>query len=84
MRFNDMDLEGARSALLEVRQTLLGVGGIDPVTEPIPFSGRSPRLDALNLAAYLGNLVERAAVSAQCRPDAIVEQAIQVLPEGPG
>jgi hypothetical protein len=81
MRFNDMDLEEARLALLAVRRTLLGVGGIDPVTEPVPFSGRSPRLDTLNLAAYLGNLVERAAASAQCRPDAIVEKAIKWLPE---
>jgi hypothetical protein len=81
MRFNDVDFEEARQALLAARRMLLGVAGIDPVTEPVPFSGRSARLDTLNLAAYLGNLVERAAASAQCQPDAIVELAIEGLPE---
>lgn len=84
IRFNDVDFEEARQALLEARRVLLEVGGIDPVTEPIPFSGRSARLDTLNLAAYLGNLVERAAASAQCPPDAIVELAIEELPEDAG
>jgi hypothetical protein len=80
MHFNDVDFEEARLALLAVRRILLRVGNIDPLTEPIPFSGRSPRLDTLNLAAYLGNLVERAAASTQCPPDDIVEQAIRMLP----
>ena len=80
MRFNDVDSDGARRALLTARRILLGVGKLDPVTEPIPFSGRSPRLDTLNLAAYLGTLIERAAASAHCRPDALVEQAIGQLP----
>jgi hypothetical protein len=81
MHFSDMDFEGARHELLAARRILLGVGNIDPLTEPIPFSGRSPRLDTLNLAAYLGNLIERAAASAKCPPDAIVERTIQQLPD---
>lgn len=81
MHFSDVDFEEARRALLAARRILLGVGDIDPLTEPVPFSGRSPRLDTLNLAAYLGNLVERAAVSAQCPPGTIVEEAIRLLPD---
>ncbi|MGD0394085.1 MAG: hypothetical protein ABSC41_15760 [Acidimicrobiales bacterium] len=80
MRFNDVEFDEARRALLTARKVLLGVGNLDPLTEPIPFSGRSPRLDTLNLAAYLGTLVERAAASVHCRPDALVEQAIRQLP----
>ncbi len=80
MRFHDVDFDEARRALLTARRILLGVGKLDPLSEPIPFSGRSPRLDTLNLAAYLGCLVERAAASAHCRPDALVEQAIRQLP----
>jgi hypothetical protein len=80
MHFNDVDFEEARHALLTARRILLGVGGIDPLTEPVPFSGRSPRLDTLNLAAYLANLIERAAASTQCGPEAIVERTIQGLP----
>ncbi len=80
MRFDDVDFDEARRALLTARRILLGVGKLDPLSEPIPFSGRSPRLDTLNLAAYLGSLVERAAASAHCPPGALVEQAIRRLP----
>ena len=80
MHFNDVDFEEARQALLTARRVLLGVGGIDPLTEPVPFSGRSPRLDTLNLAAYLANLIERAAATTQSRPDAIVERTVEGLP----
>jgi hypothetical protein len=80
MRFCDVEFDGARRSLLAARRILLGVGHLDPLTEPVPFSGRSPRLDTLNLAAYLGNLVRRAAASAQLPPDVLVEQVIGLLP----
>ncbi len=80
MRFNDVEFDEAGRALLAARRILLGVGKLDAVTEPIPFSGRSPRLDTLNLAAYLGKLIERAAASAQVGPVVLVEQVIRLLP----
>jgi hypothetical protein len=79
MRFSDIDLEDARSSMLEIRSVLLEAGKMDSRTEPIPFSGRSPRLDVLNLATYLGDLVGRAASSTNCEPDLIVERTIERL-----
>jgi hypothetical protein len=79
MRFSATTLDDARSTMLHIRSVLLEAGEMDSHSEPIPFSGRSPRLDMLNLAAYLGNLVERAAWSAQCDPEVIVERTIERL-----
>ena len=64
------------------RAVLLLASGKRLVSDLVLFAvGRIGATDTLNLAAYLGNLVERAAASAQCRPDAIVEMAIEGLPE---
>jgi len=68
MRLGQTDLDEARATMLHLRAALLEAGRMDAHTEPVPFSGRSPRLDMLGLASYLGNLVDRAASSAQCDP----------------
>ena len=79
MRLGRADLDEARSTMLRLRSALLEAGSMDSRTEPVPFCGRSPRLDMLSLASYLGNLVDRAATSAQCDPEAIVERTIERL-----
>jgi hypothetical protein len=79
MRFSGINLDDARSTMLEIRSVLLEAGDMDSRTEPIPFFGRSPRLDVLNLATYLGHLVDRAASSANSEPGLIVERTIERL-----
>jgi hypothetical protein len=79
MRFSGTDLEGARSDMLAVRAALLEAADMDVSTEPVPFTGQSPRVAVLNLASYLGDLVARAAASAECEPSHIVDQAIAIL-----
>jgi hypothetical protein len=74
-----VDFETARGQMLKVRDALLEAGEMDTRSEPIPLSGRSPRLDTLHLATYLGTLVERAASCADCEPQQIVERAIEQL-----
>ncbi len=80
MRFSGTDLEAARSEMLAMRAALLRAADMDVTTEPVPFTGPNRRAAVLNLAAYLGNLVERAAASADCEPAVIVERAIATLP----
>ncbi len=79
MRFGGVDLEGARSQMLAVRGAVLEAGEMDTATEPVPFSGRSARLDVLNLAVYLGNLMDRAACKAHCERKHIAERAAERL-----
>jgi len=47
---------------------LLLTSGMDVATEPNPLSGVDPRVDVLNLGAYLRQLVARAAARARCAP----------------
>jgi hypothetical protein len=79
MRFSGTNLEDARSTMMHIRSVLLEAGEMDSRTEPIPFSGQSPQLDVLNLATYLGHLVDRAASSAKSEPALIVERTIERL-----
>jgi hypothetical protein len=73
------DLHSATATMLALRQVLLEVGGMDSDTEPVPLVGLTPRLDALNLAAYLGDLVIRASRSAQCERALMAERVIEHL-----
>jgi hypothetical protein len=73
------DLQEARAAMLEIRALLLEVGGMDRRTEPVPLFGRSERIDVLLLASYLGDLVLRAAATAQCAPQEIVDRTVARL-----
>ena len=58
---------------------ILEVCGLDPATEPVPLVGRTPRLDVLNLAAYVGDLLRRAAPAGCLR--SVVEQVVAEPPE---
>ena len=60
LRTSGTSLLEARSSLLEIRQVILEVCGLDPATEPVPLVGRSPRLDVVNLVGYIGELLRRA------------------------
>jgi hypothetical protein len=79
MRLGGVDLASARGQMMRIRDAVLEAGEMDTTSEPIPLSGRSPRLDTLHLASYLGTLVERAASCADCEPSQIVERAIEQL-----
>jgi hypothetical protein len=74
----DVDIDGASDALWNVRGILLEVANFDPRSEPIPFSGRSPKLDLVNLAAYLGRLVFRVSAATQCAPSVVAEWVTQI------
>jgi hypothetical protein len=76
MRASGTDVEDAVDQMWRIRQAVLEVGQMDPDIEPIPFVGSSPRLDLLNLAIYLGNLVERAVATRGCDRDIIVVEAL--------
>jgi len=55
LRRSGTSLMEARNMLLDIRRVILDVGGLDPATEPVPLVGRSPRLDVVNLVAYVGD-----------------------------
>jgi hypothetical protein len=72
-------LDDAGSALMVVREALVSAAGLEIDTEPIPLRGIDPRLDILNLAAYLRGLIGRAVAHARFNPTAIVERALERL-----
>jgi hypothetical protein len=76
MRASGTDFDDALDQMWRIRQAVLEAGGMDPDIEPIPLVGSSSRLDLLNLAIYLGNLVERAAATRGCDRDTIVVEAL--------
>jgi hypothetical protein len=76
MRVSGTELEDAISQMWAVRQAVLEAGDMDAAIEPIPFGGSSARLDLLNLAIYLGNLVDRAAAHQGSDTRTIVETAL--------
>jgi hypothetical protein len=71
--------EDARLAMLELREVILGVSGIDPKSEPFPLIGRTAKLDLVILASYLGSLVSRAAAFCGSSAEVVVERAIAQL-----
>ena len=70
------DVADAIGQMWAIRTAVLEAGALDPSIEPIPFAGSSDRLDLLNLALYLGNLVDRAAAHQGCDPATIVARAL--------
>ena len=60
LRTSGTSLIEARSSLLEIRQVILEVCGLDPATEPFPMVGRSPRSDVVSLVGYISELLRRA------------------------
>jgi hypothetical protein len=69
----------ARGTLLEIRRVILEVCELDLASEPVPLVGRSPRLDVVNLVAYIGDLLRRAAPAGGLRT--VVEQVVALMPE---
>jgi hypothetical protein len=82
MRQTGTMLDDAGAAMLAMRSALLLTSGMDPATEPIPLCGVDPRVDVLNLGAYLRQLVARAAARAQCDAVLLVERVVEYLRSG--
>jgi hypothetical protein len=80
LRQSGTSLLDARSCLLEVRRAILAVCGLDPTTEPVPFVGRSPRLDVITLVAYVGDLLRRASAGADGGLRGVVARVVAELP----
>jgi hypothetical protein len=70
------EVDDAMGQMWAIRQAVLEAGDMDASIEPIPFGGRSERLGLLNLAIYLGNLVDRAAAHQGCDRHTIVARAL--------
>lgn len=79
MRRSGTSIEEARRAMWGLRGALIEASGIDGSTEPIPLHGVDPRLDVVNLGAYLRRLIGRATARAQCDPGLLVERALGIL-----
>jgi hypothetical protein len=79
MHRSGTDLEEARTTMFELRALILEVGGMDRRTEPIPLLGRSEQVDVCSLAAYLGDLLLRAAATARCEPEQIAQKVVARL-----
>jgi hypothetical protein len=69
--------------MLTMRAALISASGIDADEEPLPFRGVNPRLDVLNLAVYLRELIGRAASAGHCDGVIMVERALQLLRDQP-
>jgi hypothetical protein len=82
MRQTGTGLDDAGPAMLAMRSALLLTSGMDVATEPIPLRGVDPRVDVLNLGAYLRQLVARAAARAQCDAVVMVERVLECLRSG--
>ena len=78
MRQCGIAVEDASDVILALRNVLIEVAGFDPRREPTPFVGRSPELDLVNLTGYLGGLLLRASVAAQCSPGVVAEWVTQI------
>ena len=81
LRQSGTSLVQARSGLLELRRVILRICGLDPATEPVPLVGRSPRLDVINLVAYVGDLLRRAAGGTDSGVRVVVERVVAALPD---
>jgi len=80
LRRNQTSLEDARHLLLDIRRRVLDASGLDVATEPLPFVGRSLRLDVVNLVAYVGDLLRRGAAALECAPRALAATVMAELP----
>jgi hypothetical protein len=69
----------ARASMMAVRSALVKASGMDLASEPVPLSGVEPRLDVLNLGAYLRSLLVRAAANAQCDVAHMADLAVEYL-----
>jgi hypothetical protein len=79
MRMAGVGVAEARSGLSALRRAILDTAGLDVATEPVPLAGRDPRADTLTLAAYLGDLLTRAARVSGADPATIAARATHRL-----
>jgi len=82
MRQTGTGLDDAGPAMLAMRSALLLASGMDRATEPVPLCGLDPRVDVVNLGAYLRHLMARATAPAQCDVAVTVERALEILRSG--
>jgi hypothetical protein len=82
MRETGTGLDDAGPAMLAMRSALVLASGMDMATEPIPLRGVDPRVDVLNLGAYLRQLMTRATACAQCDAAVVVERALEHFVSG--
>jgi hypothetical protein len=80
LRTSGTPLLEARGRLLHIREVIIEVCGMDPVTEPVPFVGRSPRSDVLSLVGYVGDLLRRAASGSGRSVQGVARLVIAELP----
>jgi hypothetical protein len=80
LRTSGTPLHEARGRLLHIRDLIIEVCGLDAATEPVPFVGRSPRHDVLNLVGYLSDLLRRAASGSGRTVAAVARLVIAELP----
>ncbi len=80
LRTSGTPLLEARGRLLRMRDLIIEVCGLDSATEPVPFVGRSPRNDVLNLVGYLGELLRRAASGSGRSVQGVARLVIAELP----
>ena len=76
MQMSDTDVDDAIRQMWQIRTAILEAGAMDVSIEPIPFGGSSDQRDLLNMALYLGNLVDRAAAHQDCDNATIVARAM--------
>jgi hypothetical protein len=81
MRSHATTLEEARGLLLVIRRRILETAGLDEATEPVPFVGRSPRLDVIMLISYVAALLRRAAAGSGCSAASLAARVAAALPE---
>jgi len=81
LRRSGTSLMQARGMLLEIRRLIIEVCELDRATEPVPMVGRSPRLDVVNLVAYVGDLLRRASADAGSSVRSVVDRVVVALPE---
>jgi hypothetical protein len=81
LRRGGTSLLEARGTLLEIRELIIEVCGLDRATEPVPLVGRCPRLDVVNLVAYVGDLLRRGSYEAGYAVRVVVERVVAELPE---
>ncbi len=80
LRTSGTPLLEARVRLLRLRELIIEVCGLDLATEPVPFVGRSPRNDVLNLVGYVGDLLRRAASASGRSVQGVARLVIAELP----
>lgn len=61
MKRHGLGLDEVVIAVLELRRALLALPGLDAVSEPVPLRVPDRAVFVLNLAVYLGGLLDRAA-----------------------